>query len=296
MAARPVYGATRYLGAQKQNNGIDCNFFAIGNRCGFSNRGYGSESAANRPPNGLFPLFDAREGIANREKVAKKLRFLFSRGMDRCNGAGSVKDVRGIDDDNGTNPTEEDRHFANVAIAFFRCIVLYMPICHVVVVMASVFRRREIIVKVAVSACLLGVRCRFDGRSKPSAEVQCFLEGHECQVVKICPEVMGGLSIPHPPHEQRVLDGQVRVVDAEGNDHTEAFEAGARAACSLVCESGCTHAILKAKSPSCGVGEVYDGTFSDVLVPGDGVVAKMLKEAGVVVATEKNFRERFGCE
>lgn len=146
--------------------------------------------------------------------------------MDRCNGADSVKDVRGIDDDNGTNPTEEDRHFANVAIAFFRCIVLYMPICHVVVVMAGVFRRREIIVKVAVSACLLGVRCRFDGRSKPSAEVQCFLEGHECQVVKICPEVMGGLSIPHPPHEQRVLDGQVRVVDAEGNDHTEAFEAG----------------------------------------------------------------------
>lgn len=85
-----------------------------------------------------------------------------------------------------------------------------MPICHVVVVMAGVFRRREIIVKVAVSACLLGIRCRFDGRSKPSAEVQCFLEGHECQVVKICPEVMGGLSIPHPPHEQRVLDGQVR--------------------------------------------------------------------------------------
>ena len=119
MAARPVYGATRYLGAQKQNNGIDCNFFPIGNRCGFSNRGYGRESAANRPPNGLFPLFDAREGIANREKVAKKLRFLFSRGMDRCNGADSVKDVRGIDDDNGTNPAEEDRHFANVAIAFF---------------------------------------------------------------------------------------------------------------------------------------------------------------------------------
>ena len=119
MAARPVYGATRYLGAQKQNNGIDCNFFAIGNRCGFSNRGYGSESAANRPPNGLFPLFDAREGIANREKVAKKLRFLFSRGMDRCNGADSVKDAREIDDDNGTNPAEEDRHFANVAIAFF---------------------------------------------------------------------------------------------------------------------------------------------------------------------------------
>ena len=156
--------------------------------------------------------------------------------------------------------------------------------------------RREMIVKVAVSACLLGVRCRFDGRSKPSMEVQRFLECHECQVVKICPEIMGGLPIPHPPHEQHVLDGQVCVIDAEGNDHTEAFEAGARAACALVCDSGCTHAILKAKSPSCGVGEVYDGTFSDVLVPGDGVATKMLKEAGVVVATEKNFRQRFGCE
>lgn len=150
--------------------------------------------------------------------------------------------------------------------------------------------------KVAVSACLLGVRCRFDGRSKPSMEVQCFLEDRECQVVKICPEVMGGLSIPHPPHEQCAVDGQIRVVDDEGNDHTEAFEAGARAACSLVCDSGCTHAILKAKSPSCGVGEVYDGTFSGVLVPGDGIATKMLKEAGVVVATENNFRQYFGCE
>ena len=79
-----------------------------------------------------------------------------------------------------------------------------------------------------------------------------------------------------------MLDGQVRVVDAEGNDHTEAFEAGARAACSLVCESGCTHAILKAKSPSCGVGEVYDGTFSDVLVPGDGVVAKCSRKQALL--------------
>lgn len=147
--------------------------------------------------------------------------------------------------------------------------------------------------KVAVSACLLGVACRFDGRSKPSSEVQRYLDEHECQVVKICPEVMGGLSIPHPPHEQKVVQGHVRVVDAMGADHAEAFEAGACAACELARKAGCTHAILKAKSPSCGVGQVYDGTFTDTLVPGDGVAARMLEEAGLVVATEKDFQERF---
>ena len=148
--------------------------------------------------------------------------------------------------------------------------------------------------KVAVSACLLGVRCRFDGRSKPAGEVQRFLEEQGCEVVKICPEVMGGLSIPHPPHEQRVIGGHVRVVDAQGNDHTDAFEAGARIACKRAVEAGCTHAILKAKSPSCGVGDIYDGTFSDTLVQGDGIAAKKLKQAGLHVATEKDFRKVFG--
>ena len=147
--------------------------------------------------------------------------------------------------------------------------------------------------KIAVSACLLGVRCRFDGRSKSSGDVQRFLEENDCEVVKICPEVMGGLSIPHPPHEQKVVDGRIRVVDAEGNDHTDAFEAGACAACKLAAEAGCTHAILKAKSPSCGVGQVYDGTFTDTLVPGDGVAAKLLEEVGLKVATEKDFLDVF---
>ena len=123
--------------------------------------------------------------------------------------------------------------------------------------------------------------------------MQRFLEENDCEVVKICPEVMGGLSIPHPPHEQKVVDGRIRVVDAEGNDHTDAFEAGACAACRLAAEAGCTHAILKAKSPSCGVGQVYDGTFTDTLVPGDGVAAKLLEEVGLKVATEKDFLDVF---
>ena len=143
--------------------------------------------------------------------------------------------------------------------------------------------------KVAVSACLLGTPCRYDGRSKPSAAVREYLERCGCEAVPLCPEVMGGLSIPHPPHEVRCCDGARRVVDRDGRDHTDAFEAGARAACRRACEAGCTHAILKAKSPSCGVGEVYDGTFSGTLVPGGGLAAAALRDAGLVLATERDF-------
>ena len=151
----------------------------------------------------------------------------------------------------------------------------------------------ECFMKVAVSACLLGVPCRYDGKSKPSPQVQAYLEDHGCEVIKICPEVMGGLAIPHPAHEiQRTSEGR-RVVDRAGNDHTEAFETGARKACECAKAAGCTHALLKAKSPSCGVGQVYDGTFSKTLVPGDGVAAAMLKEQGLVVATENDFDQVF---
>ena len=141
-------------------------------------------------------------------------------------------------------------------------------------------------VRVAVSACLLGVPCRYDGKSKPSAAVQEFLNTHDCEVTKICPEVMGGLPIPHPAHEiKQGTTNQLSekksfcVVDKEGNDHTTEFIKGAEVAC--------------AKSPSCGVGQVYDGSFTKTLVPGDGVAASCMKENGIKVATEKNFKEVF---
>ncbi len=148
--------------------------------------------------------------------------------------------------------------------------------------------------KIAVSACLLGVACRYDGRSKPSADVIEYLRSHNCEVTPICPEVMGGLSIPHPAHEiKRGEDGTSCVVDELGTDHTEEFIAGAHKACSVACDAACTHAILKAKSPSCGVGEIYDGTFSRTLTAGDGVAARMLREAGIMIATENDFLQRF---
>ncbi len=147
--------------------------------------------------------------------------------------------------------------------------------------------------KIAVSACLLGVPCRYDGGSKPNEEVIQFLENHDCKIVRICPEVMGGLSIPHPANEIRFSDGKRYVCDKEGNDNTEAFEEGARIACERACAKECTHAILKAKSPSCGVGEIYDGTFSKTLISGDGVAAALLRERGLRLATEKTFKEEF---
>lgn len=150
--------------------------------------------------------------------------------------------------------------------------------------------------KVAVSACLLGVACRYDGASKRNEDVVAFLHSHDCDVVRICPEVMGGLAIPHDPHEIDSSSDSLKVIDSAGSDHTEAFVAGARACCEKVQQHRCTCAILKSKSPSCGVGQIYDGTFSGVLVEGDGVAARMLKEEGLTLADEHTFLEVFDRE
>ncbi|WP_251198408.1 DUF523 domain-containing protein [Anaerotardibacter muris] len=150
--------------------------------------------------------------------------------------------------------------------------------------------------KVAVSACLLGVPCRYDGKAKPCAAVREFLETHVSpeDVVRVCPEVMGGLKIPHPPSEiQTDLLPEVVVHDVEGTDTTKAFELGAQVALNAAQQAGCTHAILKAKSPSCGVGKIYDGTFTDTLVEGNGVAAQAFIDAGIIVSTEDDFQEVF---
>lgn len=138
--------------------------------------------------------------------------------------------------------------------------------------------------KIAVSACLLGVPCRYDGRSKGDDELRVLLSGHE--VVRVCPEVMGGLAIPHPANEIQTAAPELRVVDSEGADNTQAFLAGSRAATEKALGAGCTCAILKAKSPSCGTGKIYDGSFTGTLVEGDGLAAGMMREKGLKVMDE----------
>lgn len=136
--------------------------------------------------------------------------------------------------------------------------------------------------RILVSACLAGRSCRYDGRSNAVAAVVRLVE--EGRAIPVCPEVLGGLPVPRVPCEKR---GE-RVIDRDGVDRTAAFRAGAGKALETALAAGVTRAILKAKSPSCGRGQIYDGTFTGRLVPGDGVFASMLLEHGVEVRTEKD--------
>ena len=135
-----------------------------------------------------------------------------------------------------------------------------------------------------VSACLAGVPCRMDGQSKPVPAIRSFVERGEA--VLVCPEVLGGLPTPRAPSE-RQPDG--RVVNCEGRDVTAEFRLGAEKALALCLERGCSCAILKARSPSCGKGEIYDGSFTKTRVPGNGVCAELLLAHGIPVLTEEEF-------
>ena len=142
--------------------------------------------------------------------------------------------------------------------------------------------------KILVSHCLLGEPCRYDGASRLDRRV---LELHKAghTLIPVCPEVLGGLDTPRAPAE---LQPDGRVVNADGEDVTAAYQAGAEAALRIAKQSGCTAAVLKARSPSCGCGEVYDGTFSGILTPGFGVTARLLREAGLAVMDEENMDSR----
>lgn len=135
--------------------------------------------------------------------------------------------------------------------------------------------------RILVSACLLGVRCRYDGESKACPAVLDLAKEHE--LIPVCPEQFGGLPTPRVPAE---IQGE-RVVNREGQDVTQAYQKGAEEAARLYQLLRCDCAILKARSPSCGCGQVYDGTFSGALVPGDGMTARAFKERGVPVTTEE---------
>ena len=134
-----------------------------------------------------------------------------------------------------------------------------------------------------VSACLAGEKCRMDGKDKLVPEIRQLVE--DGKAVAVCPEVLGGLPTPRSPSERR---GD-RVVNAAGEDVTEQFRRGAEEAFRICKENGCTVAILKSKSPSCGCGVIHNGQFDGGLIEGNGVFAQMLLDAGIKVMTEKGF-------
>ena len=133
---------------------------------------------------------------------------------------------------------------------------------------------------ILVSACLLGQACRYDGKSKPKEAVLALMEKFE--LIPVCPETLGGLSIPRLPSEIR----GGAVVSENGADVTEFFVTGAIEALKIAKKQGCETAVLKARSPSCGSGEIYDGSFSGELTEGDGITASLLKKNGITVYTE----------
>ena len=146
---------------------------------------------------------------------------------------------------------------------------------------------RETRPRYVVSGCLAGLSCRYDGGSNPCARVVRLVE--EGLAVPVCPESLSGLPVPRPPCEQVRGAGETddaRVVSRTGEDVTRAFTHGADRALAAALATGCREAILKARSPSCGVGQIYDGTFSHTLRPGDGLWAQRLRKAGFTLWTE----------
>ena len=141
---------------------------------------------------------------------------------------------------------------------------------------------------VLVSACLLGEPCRYDGKSMPCAVLLEMAETHE--FIPVCPEQIGGLPTPRTPSE---IQPNGRVVDAAGIDRTDEFEAGARETLRIAQEHGCTRAILKENSPSCGSNRIYDGTFSGTLVSGKGKTAALLAKHGIETLSENDFHLAF---
>lgn len=143
--------------------------------------------------------------------------------------------------------------------------------------------------KMLVSACLLGVNCRFDGGNSHNEDTVKRTQTEE--LIPVCPEEVGGLPTPRPPVEivggdgNDVLDGKARVLTADGEDKTAEFLSGAHHALELAQSQGVTCVILKSKSPSCGCGNIYDGTFSGTLISGDGVTAALLKRHGIEIVS-----------
>ena len=136
---------------------------------------------------------------------------------------------------------------------------------------------------ILISMCLLGVNCRYDGGGNPVPGVGALAERYA--LIPVCPEQLGGLPTPRPPSERR---GD-RVVTREGGDVTAQFGRGAKQALFLAERFGARYALLKARSPSCGAGEIYDGTFTGTRIPGDGVTAARLRAAGIHIFDEHHI-------
>ncbi|MCG9128383.1 DUF523 domain-containing protein [Candidatus Poribacteria bacterium] len=143
--------------------------------------------------------------------------------------------------------------------------------------------------KIVVSACLIGTNCRYDGGNSKNLNVINLTKNDD--IIPVCPEEAGGLPTPRPAVEivggdgNDVLDGKAKVLTVDGKDKTAEFIKGAQYALDLILSEGVKKVILKSRSPSCGCGEIYDGSFNRNVISGDGVTTALLKRHGIEVVS-----------
>ncbi|WP_050606700.1 DUF523 domain-containing protein [Clostridium niameyense] len=148
---------------------------------------------------------------------------------------------------------------------------------------------------ILISACLCGVNCKYNGKNNLNEKVlKLFKEG---RAVLVCPEQLGGQETPRAAHEiinstgAEVLDGNAKILGPEGDDATEQFIRGAYEALKIAKECDAKIAVLKARSPSCGLSKIYDGSFTGKKKDGNGVTAELLSRNGIKIYTEENIDE-----
>ncbi len=141
--------------------------------------------------------------------------------------------------------------------------------------------------KYIVSACLVGINCKYDGKNNYSKKIEDLV--YKGEAIPVCPEILGGLSTPRVPCEIIKKSSETKVINADGVDQTSNFIKGAEATLKIALAVGADSAIFQKRSPSCGVYEIYDGTHSNVLIKGQGITSKLLKENGLKVITEDDL-------
>jgi uncharacterized protein YbbK (DUF523 family) len=151
-----------------------------------------------------------------------------------------------------------------------------------------------------VSACLCGINCKYNGANNQHQEF--IREMRNGQVMPLCPEQLGGLPTPRSACEifggsgKDVLADSARVTSKNGQDLTAFFIKGAQECLAIMLQAGIDEAILQRRSPSCGVGKIYDGSFSGHLIDGDGVTAALLKQHGMKVWNDEDYLRHKGAE
>ena len=132
-----------------------------------------------------------------------------------------------------------------------------------------------------ISACLVGLNCKYNGKNNYHEKAWELVKSGKA--IPVCPEQLGGLATPRIPAEIKIVNGQRRVFNKNGEDVTKEFERGAEEVLNLCQKLNVEKVILKSRSPSCGVGEIYNGEFDGTLIEGNGITAQLLIEHGMEV-------------